>query len=178
MKNKTDLFDRKQKVLHLAPEQALLKQFKKIQNWEYTTADLTSPLADYKVDICHLPFDDQTFDFIICNHVLEHIENDLQAIKELHRILKINGLLIAMVPLDVRVDKTYENPAIKSKKKRQEHFGQYDHVRVYGMDYKTRLEQQGFQVELVSYASELKQDELERYRLDSKEIIPKAIKKE
>ncbi len=177
LKHKTDLLDRKLKVIHFAPEPPLLKQFKKIHNWDYTTADLTSPLADHKVDICHLPFDHQTFDLIICNHVLEHIENDAQAMGELYRILKINGVLIAMVPLNSESETTYENPQIKSKKMRKKHFGQYDHVRVYGMDYKTRLEKKGFEVEFINYASELKQNELDRYRLDSKEIIPKGIRK-
>ncbi|MCY4160713.1 MAG: methyltransferase domain-containing protein [Flavobacteriaceae bacterium] len=177
MKNKTDLLDRKLKVLHFAPEPPLLKQFKEIQNWDYTTADLTSPLADLKVDLCHLPFDDQTFDLIMCNHVLEHIENDAQAMRELYRILTITGILIAMVPLNSKSKTTYENPQIKSKKMRKKHFGQYDHVRVYGMDYKIRLEKKGFHVEFINYASELKQSELERYRLDFEEIIPIAIKR-
>ncbi len=177
LKYKTNLLDRKLKVIHFAPEQPLLKQFKKIQHWDYITADLTSPLADHKVDICHLPFDDQTFDLIICNHVLEHIENDVQAMGELYRILKVKGGLIAMVPLNLKSKTTYENPQIKSPKMRKKYFGQYDHVRVYGMDYKTRLENIGFEVEFVNYASELKQSELDRYRLDSKEIIPIGIRK-
>lgn len=176
LKNETDLLHRKLNVLHFAPAQPLLKRFKEIQNWNYATADLNSPLADHKVDICHLPFDDQKFDFVLCNHVLEHIENDVQAMGELYRILKTNGVLIAMVPLNSESKTTYENPEIRSKKLRKKHFGQYDHVRVYGMDYKTRLEQRGFKVELIDYAAQLKQSELERYRMDFFETIPVAKK--
>ena len=79
------------RVLHIAPEQVFYKKFKSFSHWDYTTSDLHSPLADVKADICALPFEDNSYDFILCNHVLEHIPNDLKAMEELYRVLKPGG---------------------------------------------------------------------------------------
>lgn len=89
LSRETDFFSAPKKVLHFAPEQAFYKRFKKLKNLDYTTTDLHSPLADVKADICDLPFEDNSFDIILCNHVLEHIPNDTLAMKELYRILKL-----------------------------------------------------------------------------------------
>ncbi|MEC7172888.1 MAG: class I SAM-dependent methyltransferase, partial [Bacteroidota bacterium] len=97
------------KVLHVAPEQVFYRKFKRFQHWDYTTTDLNSPLADVVADICHLPFQDNQYDLILCNHVLEHIPNDLKAMTELYRVLKKGGTLIAQVPLDEENTKTLEN---------------------------------------------------------------------
>jgi SAM-dependent methyltransferase len=81
LNDQTDFFtsDDKKKVLHFAPEQAFYKLFRNQKNIDYTTTDLFSPLADVKADICHLPFEDNTYDIILCNHVLEHIPDDTKA---------------------------------------------------------------------------------------------------
>lgn len=73
LKSETDFFSKNLKVLHFAPEQAFYKRFKKMKHLDYTTTDLNSPLADVKADICNLPFQDNAYDIILCNHVLEHI---------------------------------------------------------------------------------------------------------
>src|SRR6056297_2633153 len=73
LKNETDFFSAKKSLLHFAPEQCFLKRFRKLKNLDYTTTDLESPIADIKADICNLPFNDNSFDNILCNHVLEHI---------------------------------------------------------------------------------------------------------
>ena len=83
---KTTLLQNKLKVLHIAPEQVFYSRFKSFNHWDYTTTDLHSPLADVKADICDLPFKDATFDLILCNHVLEHIPDDLKAMEELYRV--------------------------------------------------------------------------------------------
>ena len=89
LKNKTDIFTKKIKLLHFAPEPAFHKVFKNSNNISYDTIDLNSPLAEIKADICNLPLEDNTYDYILCNHVLEHILDDnLKAISELHRVLK------------------------------------------------------------------------------------------
>lgn len=176
LKNETTLLKDSLKVLHFAPAQPLLKNFRLIKNWNYVTIDHSSPLADVKADICSLPFEDFSFDFILCNHVLEHVDRDDLAIGELYRILKPGGILIAMVPLDEGRDQTYENSEIISKSEREKHFGQYDHVRVYGLDYKDRLEKAGFRVELVRYAEKLSKADIKRYGLLEYEIIPVATK--
>lgn len=164
------------KVLHIAPEQVFYKKFKSFTNWDYTTTDLYSPLADIKADICALPFEDETYDLILCNHVLEHIPDDHKAMRELYRILKKGGTLIAQVPLEEGRLKSFEDDSITDKKKRTEIFGQYDHVRLYGMDYYQRLESIGFQTEAVDFLKELSEEEIIRYALPKKEDIPVARK--
>lgn len=86
--NETDFFTAPAKVLHFAPEQAFYKRFRELKHIEYTTTDLNSPLADVKADICNLPFTDNEYDIIFCNHVLEHIPNDTKAMQEIYRVLK------------------------------------------------------------------------------------------
>ncbi len=172
LKNKTDFFTKSAQVLHFAPEQAFHKRFKIMQNLEYTTTDLNSPLADVKADICNLPFKENSFDVILCNHVLEHIPNDARAMDELYRILKPGGWGIFQIPQDLSRDKTFEDDTITDKKERAKIFGQYDHVRVYGRDYFDKLRTAGFHVEEIDYTAELGPEAVERYRLAKGELIP------
>jgi len=172
LKNETTFFSENLKVLHFAPEQAFLKRFKKLKNIEYTTTDLNSPIADVKADICNLPFEDNAFDFIICNHVLEHIPNDTKAMQELYRVLAPNGTAIVQVPYDKNREVTFEDDSITDPKERAKIFGQYDHVRVYGMDYFEKLASVGFTVEAVDYTATLSEEEIEKYRLPKGELVP------
>ena len=172
LKNETDLFAAPHKLLHFAPEQAFYKRFKKLKNLEYTTTDLNSPLADVKADICNLPFKDDQFDVILCNHVLEHIPNDTKAMQELYRVLKPGGWGIFQIPQDLKREKTFEDDSITDKKERAKIFGQYDHVRIYGRDYFDKLRAVGFTVEEVDYTTFLPKEEVERYRLAKGEVIP------
>ncbi len=139
---------------------------------DYTTTDLNSPLADVKADICDLPFADDSFDIILCNHVLEHIPDDRKAMKELYRVMKPGGWGIFQVPQDLKREHTFEDDTITNKKERARIFGQYDHVRIYGRDYFERLRSVGFKVEEVDYTSKLSPEEIEKYRLAKGEIIP------
>ena len=139
LQNETDFFTKELKVLHFAPEQAFYRRFKKQKNLQYTTTDLESPLADVKADICNLPFEDNSFDFILCNHVLEHIPDDKKAMQELYRILKPGGIGIFQIPQDLNREFTFEDNSIVDKAERARIFGQYDHVRVYGRDYFDQL---------------------------------------
>ncbi len=170
--NETDFFTASHKVLHFAPEQAFYKRFRKLKNLDYTTTDLNSPLADIKADICNLPFEDNSFDVILCNHVLEHIPDDTKAISELFRVMKPGGWGIFQIPQDLDRETTYEDDSITDKKQRAKVFGQYDHVRIYGRDYFKTLEKAGFKVSSVPYASQLSKEEVDRYRLAQREIIP------
>ena len=106
LQNETSFFIHPAKMLHIAPEQCFLKRFKKQKNLTYTTADLYSPIADVKADICDLPFEDNSFDVVFCNHVLEHIEDDFKAMSELYRVLKPNGLGIFQIPQDLSLEST------------------------------------------------------------------------
>jgi SAM-dependent methyltransferase len=173
LKGETHFFDKDGlRVLHFAPEQAFLKRFREQKNISYTTTDLDSPIADVKADICALPFADESFDFIICNHVLEHIPDHLQAMRELYRILAKGGTAILQVPYDADRATTFEDPSIIDPKERARIFGQYDHVRIYGMDYFDTLRQIGFQVEAVNYTATLSEEEIDTYRLAKGELIP------
>ena len=171
--NETSFFTSENlRVLHFAPEQAFLKRFRKLKNIKYTTTDLNSPIADVKADICDLPFDDNSYDFIICNHVLEHIPDDTKAMKELYRVLAPGGTAIVQVPYDRSRAVTFEDDSITDRKERAKIFGQYDHVRVYGMDYFDKLSEVGFKVEGVDYTVKLSEEEIERYRLPKGELVP------
>ena len=131
LNNETNFFSKTLKVLHIAPEQCFYNLFKNLKNINYTTFDLNSPLADIKGDICNLPFKENSFDFILCNHVLEHINDDKKAMKELYRVLNKNGTAILQVPINQKSSKTFEDSSIVDKKERIEKFGQYDHIRLY-----------------------------------------------
>jgi SAM-dependent methyltransferase len=172
LKNETDFFSGNHKVLHFAPEQAFYKRFRKLRNLDYTTTDLNSPLADVKADICDLPFEDNRYDIILCNHVLEHIPDDIKAMQELYRVLKPGGWGIFQVPQDLKRTNTFEDNSITDKKERARIFGQYDHVRIYGRDYFDKLRSVGFKVEEVDYTAVLSTEEAEKYRLVQGEIIP------
>ena len=178
LKNKTDFFTSKKSVLHFAPEQAFYKRFRSLPNIEYTTTDLNSPLADVKADICNLPFKNNQYDFILCNHVLEHIPDDTKAMQELYRILKPNGIAILQIPQDLSRAHTFEDDTITDPKERAKIFGQYDHVRIYGRDYFDKLRKIGFIVTEADYTEELSTEEIDRYRLSKGEIIPVCIKPE
>jgi SAM-dependent methyltransferase len=176
LKNETGFFDKKIKLLHFAPEQAFYKRFKKLSNIQYDTIDINSPLAKIRADICDLPIKDNTYDFILCNHVLEHILDDNKAISELYRVLKKDGVGIFQVPIDMKKEFTFQDDSITDKKERNKIFGQYDHVRVYGKDYFTKLKNAGFKVEEVDYTKNLSKDEIYRFSIVKGEIIPVCTK--
>lgn len=176
LKNETDFFSAQKKVLHFAPEQAFYKRFKQMTNLEYTTTDLNSPLADIKADICNLPFADNEFDIILCNHVLEHIPDDTKAMQELYRVMNVGGMGIFQIPQDLNRAYTFEDNSITNKAERSKIFGQYDHVRVYGRDYFDKLRAAGFKVDEVDYTKNISEKDIDQYRLAREEIIPVVYK--
>ena len=176
LKNETDFFSSEKKVLHFAPEQCFLKRFKSLKNLDYTTTDLLSPIADVKADICDLPFEDNSYDIIFCNHVLEHIPDDTKAMQELYRVLKPGGMGIFQIPQDLSRATTFEDDTITDKAERAKIFGQYDHVRVYGRDYFDKLRSIGFKVDEVDYTATLSAEAIAQYCLAPGEIIPVVYK--
>ena len=177
LQNETKFFADNLTVLHMAPEQCFLKRFKKLENITYTTADLYSPIADVKADICNLPFEDSSFDVVFCNHVLEHIADDQTAMKELYRVLKPNGMGIFQVPQNLSRATTFEDDSITDQKERTKIFGQYDHVRVYGRDYFDKLRSVGFEVKEIDYTKKIAPEKVERFCLSKGEILPVCFKK-
>ena len=165
------------KVLHFAPEQAFYKLFRNQKNIHYTTTDLFSPLADVKADICDLPFEDNSYDIIFCNHVLEHIPDDTKAMQELFRVLKPGGMAILQIPQDLKREVTFADDSITDQKERAAIFGQYDHVRIYGRDYFDKLRSIGFTVIEEDYTYKIAPELVEKYCLAKGEIIPVCTKK-
>ncbi len=185
LKSETDFFSSeefspennlKMKVLHFAPEQCFLKRFQKLKHIDYTTTDLESPIADVKADICDLPFADNSYDVIFCNHVLEHIPDDFKAMQELYRVMKPGGYGIFQIPQDLSRAITFEDDSITDKAERAKIFGQYDHVRVYGLDYFEKLRNVGFKVDDVDYTAKISEEDIKRYCLAKGEIIPLVYK--
>jgi len=158
-------------MLHVAPEPALEKLFRQYIGAGYLTADLFNPDVMIIMDITDIQYADNSFDVIICNHVLEHVMADHQAMSEIFRVLKPGGWAILQVPVDRNRETTFENPSITSPRDRERLFGKDDHVRVYGLDYKDRLEKAGFQVKLEKYINELDADTIEQHCLRDVEDI-------
>ena len=175
LKKETDFFNSNNKILHFAPEQCFHKFFKSFFK-NYTTTDLNSPIVDIKADICNLPFNDNSFDYILCNHVLEHIYDDEKAMKEIYRVLNKNGIAILQVPIDINSNLTREGRDIDNKQDRNKLFGQYDHLRMYGLDYFKKLKKVGFKVKNIDYLSKLKKEEVEKFSLINSGTIPVCIK--
>lgn len=177
LQRKTDFFTKERKMLHIAPELCFIDRFEKMTNLEYITGDIESPLAKVKMDIHEIPFEENTFDVIFCNHVLEHVEDDILAMKEMLRVLKPGGWAILQVPFFYPLPKsTYEDKSITSPKDREKAFGQDDHVRMFGEDYGQRLASAGFKVTEEKMVMELSPVEVKRFALPEKEIIYRVEK--
>ena len=178
LRDETTFFtsEKKLKTLHIAPEQCFLDIFRKQENLEYTTSDLESPIADVKADICDLPFKDNSFDVVFCNHVLEHITDDKKAMQELFRVMKRGGFGVFQIPQDLSRENTFEDNSITDKKERAKIFGQYDHVRIYGKDYFNKLRSIGFKVDEIDYTQKISSEKLERFCLMKNEILPVCYK--
>lgn len=176
LQKKTNFFKDDLKVLHIAPEQCFYSIFRTQKNLKYLTADLFSPLADVKMDLHNAPFDDNSFDVVFCNHVLEHVEDDKKCMSELYRVMKPGGFGIFQVPIDYTREKTYEDKSIISPEDREKHFWQKDHVRLYGLDYPTRLAAAGFKVTCDKIAKEIPSEQSEKLRLPMEEEVYYCVK--
>jgi SAM-dependent methyltransferase len=171
LRQRTDLFDgRRKKMLHVAPEEQLSTLFASAPGINYLSADLLSPKAMIRMDITDIQYPDETFDVIYCSHVLEHVNDDRKAMRELHRVLRTGGWAILQVPIPT-AEATYEDPTITSPKARKLAFGQKDHVRRYGADYKDRLEDAGFSVEVDGFVRDLDNRTVARFGLMRSEDV-------
>jgi SAM-dependent methyltransferase len=165
LKERSNLFTASLRVLHIAPEHCYLERFRKMPNLKYTTADLESPWADVKMDVHQIPFDENSFDVVFCNHVMEHVDSDHRAMSEIYRVLSPGGWAIMQSPINEERETTYEDPTITSPEEREKVFGQKDHVREFGKDYGSRMAAAGFKVEMDPFANTLGHEKLERYAI-------------
>ena len=154
--HRTRLFRNDVRLLHIAPEERLRKVLMTSPNINYFSADFQMQSVMVKLDITNIGCKDNLFDVIICNHVLEHIQDDRKAMSELYRVLKSDGFAILQVPISLLLETTYEDPALTSREEREKTFGQCDHVRIYALDYRNRLEEVGFQAEEFKWTENLK----------------------
>lgn len=165
LSEQTNFFSGGRRVLHIAPEISLQLWFQASRRLFYVAGDISGKkVIDIRLDICRLPFADQSFDFILCSHVLEHVSNDRAAMEQFVRVLDPDGFALLHVPIDGRRDTTLEYSTVESPEERRRLLaGAHGHQRAYGKDYKIRLERAGFQVELIDYAAKQTTDVLQRY---------------
>ena len=152
-------------MLHFAPEWCLEQRLRKLGGVRYVTADLDPDKGELQLDITRLELADNSFDAILCSHVLEHVEDDGAAMGELHRVLAPGGWAIVMVPLDLGRSETYEDPSVRGPQERERLFWQFDHVRLYAPDIAQRLESAGFSVARERWVTDLGPEQATRYGL-------------
>jgi SAM-dependent methyltransferase len=173
----TNFFKSENHVLHIAPEACFISRFEKLHGEKYITADIESPLAKVKMDIHQIPFPDNTFDAVLCNHVLEHVNDDIQAMSEIHRVLRPGGFAILQVPFFNPVPEvTYEDKSITDPKQREKAFGQDDHVRKFGKDYTKRISRSGLNGIEDNFVMSLSEEEIKRFGIARGEMIYKGVK--
>jgi SAM-dependent methyltransferase len=161
-----NLFDgRRRAVLHVAPELCFEPRLRARLGSGYVTADLSNPRADVRMDVMNIGYPDETFDFVYCSHVLEHVADDRKAMREFRRVLKKDGRAILTVPI-VSGAHTFEDPGITDPRERARVYGQHDHVRSYGADYADRLREAGFAVEVLGVKDLVREHEAIRMNLD------------
>lgn len=166
----TNFFTSKLKVLHIAPELCFIDRMEALPNLEYITADLESPLAKVKMDVHQIPFEENTFDVVFCNHVLEHVEDDILACSEINRVLKKDGWGIIQSPV-YDLEQTFEDKTVTDPVEREKLFGQRDHVRKYGKDYANRLRRSGLKVNENLFVKNLPKSLIGRHALPENEVI-------
>ena len=162
---------RSTRLLHVAPEHVLQQRLRSLPHVDYLSADLESPIAMEHFDLTDVPHADDSFDAILCSHVLEHVPDDRLAMRELRRILEPDGWAIVQVPIDYTRPDTHEDPAIQAPAEREREYWQADHLRLYGNDFPDRLRDAGFDVTVDGYLRDLPESEIDRFGLISLEDI-------
>lgn len=171
LKKETTVFQQKNLLLHIAPEPNIRKVFEEADHVIYVRADISRKRVDVQMDITRLSFANNTFDALLCSHVLEHIPNDKVAISELFRVLKPGGWAVLQVPISWELEKTIEDPECAKKNKRKRYFGDPDHLRIYGPDYITRLQEAGFKVKKSNTTDLIPHEFIRQYALNPRESI-------
>ncbi|PSQ60750.1 MAG: SAM-dependent methyltransferase [Bacteroidetes bacterium QH_10_64_19] len=172
IERRTRLLEAPHRVLHVAPEYAIQKNLRRRDTLDmYRSVDLRSMLALDQADVANLPYEAASFTAILCSHVLEHVDADRAAMRELYRVLEPGGWAYLQVPIDLGREDTYDDPSITEPEARDRAFGHPDHVRLYGRDYLDRLEGAGFDPHVDSFARDLSEATIDRLRLFPDEDI-------
>jgi SAM-dependent methyltransferase len=171
LKERTNLFSVSLAVLDIAPLRLFHDMFCKMSNLNYSSIDLNLPYVTKKADLTNLPFDNETFDCILCYHVLEHIEDDIRALSEMYRVLKKDGWAIIQSPFDKSLENTIAYKDVNSPEERNKLYGQDDHVRIYGRDFVKRICSAGFVVKEDDFVKKYNDLEITKFGLDRDEII-------
>jgi SAM-dependent methyltransferase len=158
-------------VLHIAPEQCFHAKFKGQQNLNYLTADIESPIADMHFDLHDIPLEDNSFDVVFCNHVLEHVNDANRCMEELYRVMRPGGFGIMQVPQDFSRESTFEDSTIVTPEDREKYYWQKDHVRLFGRDYPDWLKKAGFNVVEFDKHKHYSPEKIAKYRLQKEEIL-------
>jgi SAM-dependent methyltransferase len=174
LERETSLLAGGKSLLHIAPERCLLDRFNTVPGLLYVPGDKMGTgygkqSAVRPLDILAIDFPEATFDYLLCNHVLEHIDADSRAMSEMFRVLKPGGTAIITVPL--RRGPTLEDPTVTTSAQRKKLFGQWDHVRFYGEDITDRLTASGFEARVERYGDRFSEAERERFGLSRAGII-------
>jgi SAM-dependent methyltransferase len=149
LRRSTNLYTDSLIVLHVAPELGLRRELSRLTNLQYVTADLNAPDVSVVMDVTAIDFPDETFDVILCSHVLEHVIDDRKAMRELRRVLKRTGWALINVPSDPSRHVIFEDASIEAPEERLAVFGQSDHVRIYShQGFLERLNEAGFEVDV------------------------------
>lgn len=155
------------RMLHVAPEAVMANRFR--HSFDYVSIDLDGSLAMMAMDLTDLTFPDESFDAIICNHVLEHVPDDCKALSEIHRVMKPGGWGSIQVPMDGAT--TREDLTVTDPRERLRLFGQEDHVRQYGYDFLGRLSQAGFDILRIGKADLLDAHGIGRLSVDCEDEV-------
>lgn len=170
LQNKLKFFEQSGRILHFAPEKVIYYYMKQNEKVDYYTCDINQGKAMHIVDITDIQFRNDSFDYIISNHVMEHIMDEEKAVSEIKRVLKPNGKWIFSFPICMDM-KTYENEVIVSPEDRLREYGQADHVRLYGYDYKERFEKYGLKLEIYSPETEISKEDILKYGFIKDDVI-------
>lgn len=172
LQERTSVFQQPSLLLHVAPEPQLAAVLKRAPKIRYVSADLFEAGVMSRFDVQQMPFRDETFDVVVCNHVMEHVGDDAVAMREVRRILKPGGWAMLQVPIALALDRTIEDPEARTDQERIDRFGQEDHVRLYSRpDYIGRLRAAGFAVTADDYAQSLGSEKVARFGLVQEEEV-------
>lgn len=169
LERETDLFTKENYLLQIAPHWQLRKIFRQSKNIHYVNGDLNPACADEQMDVTAIPYPDNTFDYVICSHVLGHVPNEALGIRELRRVLKPTGTALILTLVNWNSPTTYESDANQTPEQRLKAYSEPDLVRLHGADFADRLRKEGFTVEPIDYTRTMSEEENRHYSLGNKD---------